>query len=427
MAMAQQGRMPTPSREGVAGAGPSPAKPSADNLGTSILFMLPALLARTGVAGTGTSATAEDPEVEPGQVLVLWSSDEAAADGLAVLAQRYQLQPDESHALRNLTVALALVTLPTQAQAQALRDQLRREQPDWVVDLNTRYRPLQSGPRLAEPAPRLYAQKMLGAVPRPVPAQAGLASARLGVIDTGVDPVLAQPAVLNGSVVDLHSVLGPADKPAGTGHGSAVLQLMVGAAQPNGFAGAAPSVQLAWVNVMREVNDKPVTHSLALALALDWLMGRQVKLVNMSLGGRGDAVLKALVARVVAGNVTLLAAVGNNPASDAPAVYPAAYPGVWGITAVDAGGRLYSQATRATYTALAAPGVELWVPAGAGGAYRSGTSFASALAFAALAWQPLDFWAMPAAQRLRLACTQARKLEDHEVQGCGLVQVHFAP
>lgn len=355
---------------------------------------------------------------------MLWASDEAAASGLATLQQRYQLRPRQRYTLASLGFTVAMYALPGDRQARSLREQLRAEQPDWIVDLNARSVALQAPEKPAQApvvAPRLYAQKMLDGLYSSVATKLEPPSFRLGVIDTEVDSALAQVASLNGSVINMRSVLGPADKAADTAHGNAILQLMVGAGQSNGFAGSAPPVRVSWVSAMRELNGKASTNSLILALALDWLLMQEVSLINMSLGGQGDAILKAVVARIVAKNVLLLAAVGNNPSRHAPPIYPAAYPGVWAITAVDAAGKLYSQASHASYTAMAAPGAELWVPAN-GGVYVSGTSYATALASATLAWQPPSFWTLPATQRRSEVCAQALKLHDETVPGCGLVQ-----
>lgn len=304
-------------------------------------------------------ANAGEQAFEPGQVLVLWSDDVAAAIGIMTMLQRYRLQPRQVHSLGNLGIILALFQLPSDGEARALRDRLRAEQYGWIVDLNARSAPLQADAGAALPpatAPRLYAQQMLGdsanaASPRTQPP-----TLRLGVIDTGLARALGQASALNGSVLSVHSVLGPGDRAADTAHGSAVLQLMVGAAQGNGFAGYAPPVLVSWVSAMRERGGKVSTDSLTLALALDWLLGQHIALVNMSLGGEGDAILKAVIARVLEKNVTILAAAGNDPARYGAPVYPAAYPGVWAIAAVDAAGRPYRRSGHATYTVLAAPG-----------------------------------------------------------------------
>jgi hypothetical protein len=380
----------------------------------------------------------EEPAFEPGQLLVLWLSDQAAAQGIAQLQSRYQQRPRLRYSLPSLGFTLVMIALPTQREALALRDTLRAQQPEWVVDLNARSLPMQgpapsSSTNTPDAAPRLYAVQMLGGAVASVQHAASAAPAlRLGVIDTAFDPLLAQPQRLNGSQIIQRSVLAPIDKPADPLHGNAVLQLLASAAMANGFAGAAPPLTIAWVNVMREISGKARTNSLSLSLGLDWLVSQRVALINMSLGGQGDAVLKAVIERVLAKNIAVVAAAGNNPARDAPPVYPAAYTGVWAITAVDAAGRLFSGASKASYTLLAAPGVEVWVPglptqdatnsANTSGAYLSGSSYATALASAALAWQPAQFWDQSSEQRRALLCSQALKLAESAWLGCGLVQ-----
>ena len=63
----------------------------------------------------------------------------------------------------------------------------------------------------------------------------------------------------------------------------------------------------------------------------------------------------------------IVAAAGNNGPGAAPS-YPAAYPGVIAVTAVDRNLAIYSRATQGEYIDIAAPG--------GGGIARSGTSYA---------------------------------------------------
>lgn len=360
------------------------------------------------------STTGDDEAAfEPGQVLVLWTASEMATQGIATLQQRYQLRPRQRYSLPNLGLVVAMLALPSAREAENLRDTLRAEQPDWIVDLNARSVLLQGSSDSA--APRLYAQKMLGwTATKPTPP-----ALRLGVVDTALDATASLADALNGSILQTRSVLPPSDKPAASNHGSAVLQLIAGANNGQGFAGSAPAVNLLWASVMREINGKPSTNSLLLALALDWLAAQHVTLINMSLGGQGDQVLQTVVNKVLAQHIAIVAAVGNTP--DNAKVYPAAYAGVWAVTAVDAQGQLYAQATHAEYTSFAAPGVELWIPDNNGGAYVSGTSYASALSSAVLAWQPASFWALTDTQRREQVCTHAAKIAAGKFTGCGLI------
>ena len=75
----------------------------------------------------------------------------------------------------------------------------------------------------------------------------------------------------------------------------------------------------------------------------------------------------------------LVAAVGNDGPA-APPLYPAAYPGVIGVTAIDARGRTLPEAARGPQVDFAAPGSGLDA-ANAGAGFKSvrGTSFAAPL------------------------------------------------
>jgi subtilisin family serine protease len=96
----------------------------------------------------------------------------------------------------------------------------------------------------------------------------------------------------------------------------------------------------------------------------------------MSLSGPPNEVLKRAIASAQAKGMTIIAAAGNNGAGAEPS-YPAAYPGVVAVTAVDGKRDIYRRATQGDYIDLAAPGVDLWVAApGGGGATKSGTSYA---------------------------------------------------
>ena len=386
--------------------------------------------------------TRTEPTHEPGQLLVLWPDETEARAGLAWLAQNEQLVAAEQHGLPALGGVLALFVLTDDTQARLLRERIRAAQPQWVVDLNARATPQQhdsAGAAAPKPAtaPRLYAHAMLGltpAVPRP-PAL------RVGVIDTELDPGWLQPSAArlwNGSTVQLRSLLAADDTAAPPTHGQQVAMLLAGVALANGFAGAAPAVELRWAAVMRRTGASIHTDSLRLARALDWLVGQQVQLVNLSAGGAGDDILRTVVGQVLARGVALLAAAGNQPTENA--VYPAAYAGVWAVTAVDAQAQAYAQASRARHVAFAAPGVDVWVPDAVGvpgatassndstmaspaGRYVSGTSFATALASGALARLPASFWQLAPMERKARLCEAARPgAPPQAVLGCGLLR-----
>lgn len=402
----------------------------------------------SSLIGDATRSQQDAEQHESGQLLVLWPNASEAAEGLAQLAQREQLLPSSRYAFDTLGGELALFQFNTHAEAARWRTQLRASYPDWTIDFNARAENLQA-PRLHEDGAdilppvvlssqaRLYALRMLGLMPR-VKAAAGppAASVRLGVIDTALPSVLLSPAlrdqIWNGSSFAQHSVLGREDTPAPTVHGAAVAQLLAGRERTGiDFAGAAPAGPILWVAAMRQKDQKASTNTWLLAQGFNWLAGQQAQLINLSAGGAGDDILKAVVAQIIQRNITIVAAAGNRP--DSKPIFPAAYPGVWAVGAVDAAAQRYAQGSRGDYISLAAPGVDVWVPdsealvAAAGsaapvpGRYLSGSSFAAALATGVLAWQPASFWAMAgSARRLQQVCLSARAVEP--AQGCGLLQ-----
>ena len=74
----------------------------------------------------------------------------------------------------------------------------------------------------------------------------------------------------------------------------------------------------------------------------------------------------------------LIAAAGNAGAKSPP-LYPAANPNVIAVSATDQQDKLFSASNRGNYIALAAPGVDIFLPA-PDGKYQmtSGTSFSAA-------------------------------------------------
>jgi subtilisin family serine protease len=98
----------------------------------------------------------------------------------------------------------------------------------------------------------------------------------------------------------------------------------------------------------------------------------------MSFAGPRDPMMAQMIRAADARGIVLIAAVGNaGPKS--PPLYPGAYAQVIGVTATDANDRLLAVANRGPQVAVAAPGVEILLPAPGGGfQVTSGTSAASA-------------------------------------------------
>jgi subtilisin family serine protease len=154
---------------------------------------------------------------------------------------------------------------------------------------------------------------------------------------------------------------------------------MAGAIAAHGrLVGAAPRVRLLTVRAFggSTAGDKGTTFGIL--KGLDWAVSQGVRIVNMSFAGPADPALRYALASAHKRGVVLVAAAGNaGPKS--PPLYPAADTHVIAVTATDAEDKLFPQANRGNYIAVAAPGVDVLAPAPDGGMQlTSGTSVAAA-------------------------------------------------
>ena len=201
----------------------------------------------------------------------------------------------------------------------------------------------------------------------PAPADAGTAALRVGLVDSGVDaghPALADVQVQRWGC-------GGGAKPHR--HGTAVASLLVGSRVR--AASARHRLYAADIYCGRPTGGA-VT---GLAEAFAWLAGEKVAVVNLSIVGPPNQLLERSVQAMLARGHVLVAAVGNDGPAAAP-LYPAAYPGVIGVTAVDARDRVLPEAGRGDQVDFAAPGAGLSAAGDGGGWWEvRGTSFAAPL------------------------------------------------
>ena len=303
-----------------------------------------------------------DPHGQPvvrGEVLALSPSDAAlqaaAAAGFVVLRER---------ALDD--VGLRVVVLHSSGATARALTRLQRLDPEGVYDFNHVY--TDSGiTAAATPAgePASLAGSAAGA------AQPQL---RLGLIDSGVD---ATHEVFAGVPLRQHGC----DAPRPAAHGTAVASLLVG--RSASLRGAAPGAALYAADVFCGVPTGGAVEAAAEAFA--WLLHEQVPVINVSLVGPPNRLLETVVRTVLARGCLIVAAVGNDGPA-APPLYPAAWPGVIGVTAVDARQRVLLEAGRGAQVRFAAPGADLAAARLAGG-YElvRGTSFAAPLVAGLLA------------------------------------------
>ncbi|SNY45327.1 type VII secretion-associated serine protease mycosin [Paractinoplanes atraurantiacus] len=208
---------------------------------------------------------------------------------------------------------------------------------------------------------------------------------RVAVIDSGVDAAHPQ---LRGHVTPGADFLHGDDngRQDCNGHGTAVASI-IGAmpARNTGFQGLAPGVAILPLRISEQevidgkaVGDKgtPAQFAQAIDLAVD--QGADV--INISLVMTSDnAAVRAAVARAIGAGVVVVAAAGNDALKGNPDPFPAKYPGVIGVGAVQFDGTVATYSQRGDYVDLVAIGNDVTAAAagGTGHSVRSGTSFAA--------------------------------------------------
>lgn len=213
------------------------------------------------------------------------------------------------------------------------------------------------------------------------PGMACVKPQRIGLIDTAINAEHAVLAKARLEVLDLGDGDGA---PSGEQHGTAVAALLVG--EPGSrVPGLLPGAELIAVDAFQRFRKSTdIANVYDLVRALDLLIGRDIKVVNLSLTGPENLVLERAV-EAAADRGTILVAAAGNDGPNAKPVYPAAYEDVIAVTAVDTARNPYRRAVRGDHIDIAAPGVGVWTAASISGArQKSGTSFAAPFVTAAV-------------------------------------------
>jgi subtilisin family serine protease len=208
------------------------------------------------------------------------------------------------------------------------------------------------------------------------------ADVEVAMIDTGVDP--QHPALIGARLTRL-DMRGSGREPSGTRHGTAVASLIVGV--PGGpTPGIAPQVRLLAIDAFhRDSSGADATDVYDLARALDLVASREARVVNLSLTGPDNPVVFAAISALLERGKLIVAAAGNEGPRARP-VYPAAYPGVIAVAALDRDGKPWRHSARGKHIAFAAEGVGLSLAGRNGEAEAfNGTSFSAPIVAAMLA------------------------------------------
>jgi len=204
------------------------------------------------------------------------------------------------------------------------------------------------------------------------------AGVTVAVVDTGVS---GQQPFLRGAVLRGVDVKNSGGGPANTdcdGHGTFIAGLIAGrAVSPMAFAGVAPA---ATILPIRQANTQTDGTAKTLADGIMAAVRRHAQVINVSIVTQDPApVLLHAVNVALAHNVVVVAAVGNDFSSGNLPMYPAAWPGVLAVAAVDENSQRASFSESGSYVGVSAPGVHLTGPGRVTGLIGwGGTSFAAA-------------------------------------------------
>jgi len=237
---------------------------------------------------------------------------------------------------------------------------------------------------------------------------------RVAIFDTGVDSTHEDLHIAGGiSVLD-----GSANYADDNGHGTQVAGIIDAQYNEKGIIGASPGAELYSIKVLDKNGQGTYSQIIS---ALDWALENNIKVVNMSFGGTqsSQALEQAMQAASDAG-ILLIAAAGNSEEIQ----YPAKYPSVMAIGAVDRNNQKASFSATGSDLELAAPGVGVscTLPGNQYGT-MTGTSAAAphVAAAAALVWSQNP--GSSNSEIRDLLKKSARPLGDPTAYGSGLVDV----
>ncbi|MGW4893407.1 S8 family serine peptidase [Kitasatospora sp. NPDC004240] len=197
----------------------------------------------------------------------------------------------------------------------------------------------------------------------------------VAVVDSGVNP---NHQDLVGQVVPGADFSG--EKTDGRvdtdGHGTGMASLIAGHGHgpgaDSGVMGLAPKAKILPIR-LNWSEDAPAQQSSDIGQAIRFAVDHGAKVISMSIGGysRLDSQARAAISYAVSKDVVLVASTGNGGGvQSAPVEYPAAFPGVVAVGAVDSEGFMWEKSTAGPETTIAAPGVGIYTASG-----KSNTSY----------------------------------------------------
>jgi type VII secretion-associated serine protease mycosin len=194
--------------------------------------------------------------------------------------------------------------------------------------------------------------------------------ATVAVLDTGVDgtnPDLAGQVLTGKDLIGFGAQRG--DR-SWARHGTAMASIIAGhghgPGEEEGIMGIAPEARILPIRVILEGSDPAIrkahaSRGSALADGIRWAADHGADVINLSLGddsasAHPEPTQDAAIQYALSKGVVVVASAGNKGQDGDPVSYPAAYPGVIAVTAVDRYGTHAAFSTRHWYATVSAPG-----------------------------------------------------------------------
>ncbi|MDB5568189.1 MAG: peptidase [Tardiphaga sp.] len=305
----------------------------------------------------------------PGQIVA--EIDGALTDAQAdALARRYRLQRIASQDFPLIGTTIGLFRITDNRAVETVQLQMRADSSVRAVQPNFRY-VLQDQTTTPTPSEGDPAQYALAKLRLPEAHKLSYGSnVIVAVIDSGIDvahPELA--SAITGSFDALGSKEGPHV------HGTGIAGAIVSHAR---LMGSAPRARILAIRAFGVAQSGAESTSFVIIKGIDYAASHGAQVINMSFAGPQDPLVERGIAAAATRGIVMVAASGNaGPKS--PPLYPAANPNVIAVSATDAYDRLFPASNRGGHIAVAAPGVDIFLPA-PDNSYQmtSGTSFSAA-------------------------------------------------
>ncbi len=338
------------------------------------LLAAASVLAAYAVAGCETvrlnpappaEISADKDDVVDRREIVVLVNTASASDELQRKSWRLGYRLKSKHVLPELDLVLLTFTIPNGMDGGSAIRELEALEAAATAGVNHGYT-VQADETAS--SMRHYANKLIGWPSEGCPAQR-----RIGVIDAGIGAAAERFTKARITERDFTTA-----EPKRSDHGETITALIAG----DGRLTDA-SIYLAGV-----ISDTPQMQAASgvdrIVLALDWLLGQDVDVINISLAGPYNKILDRAFDQAAKNGVVIVAA-GGNAGPSSPPRYPAAFASVIAVTAVNADGALHDNAVRGPHIDFAAPGVDIAVPPPGVARYTSGTSIAAPFVTARIA------------------------------------------